>query len=77
MTRSTVSTSGEGQFVRLPNTVAFPDCVRDVDIVRVGNSRLISPRGRRWDDLFQSGPRVTDDFLAERVQRTADEREQF
>ena len=77
MTSSTVFTSNRSQAVRLPKGVAFPDDVHQVDILIIGRSRMIVPRGRRWDDLFLSGPRVSEDFLAERRQPTAEEREQL
>ena len=75
MTSSTVFTSGRSQAVRLPKAVAFPADVHQVDIVKIGRSRLIVPRGRRWDDLFESGPRASDDFMAERERPQAEERE--
>ena len=49
--------------------------VHHVDILKIGRSRVIVPQGKRWDDLFQSGPRVSDDFMAEREQPAAEERE--
>jgi len=75
MTRSTVFTSNRSQAVRLPKAVAFPADVRQVEIIKIGHSRLISPVGKRWDDLFLQGPRATDDFLSERQQPAAEERE--
>jgi antitoxin VapB len=75
MTRSTVFTSNRSQAVRLPKAVAFPGDVHQVEIVKLGHSRLISPVGKRWDDLFLHGPRASDDFMAERDQPTAEERE--
>ena len=77
MTSSTVFTSNRSQAVRLPKAVAFPDDVRQVDILKIGHSRLIVPKGKRWDDWLQSGPRVSDDFMAERVQPATEEREPF
>jgi antitoxin VapB len=77
MTRSTVFTSNRSQAVRLPKAVAFPADVHQVEIVKLGDSRLISPVGKRWDDLFLNGPRATEDFMSERRQPTADEREPF
>jgi antitoxin VapB len=74
MASSTVFTSNRSQAVRLPKGVAFPDDVHQVDILKVGASRVIVPRGRRWDDLFLNGPRATEDFLSERVQPAADQR---
>lgn len=77
MTSSTIFTSNRSQAVRLPKAVAFPEDVHKVDILKIGHSRVIVPQGRRWDDLFLHGPRVSDDFLSEREQPVAEERESF
>jgi antitoxin VapB len=77
MASSTVFTSNRSQAVRLPKAVAFPEDVHQVDILKIGRSRVIVPQGRRWDDLFQNGPRASDDFMVERAQPPAEEREQF
>jgi antitoxin VapB len=74
MTRSTVFTSNRSQAVRLPKAVAFPGDVHQVEIVKLGHSRLISPVGKRWDDLFLHGPRASDEFRGERDEPTAEER---
>jgi antitoxin VapB len=75
MTRSTVFTSNRSQAVRLPKAVAFPADVHQVEIIKIGHSRMISPVGKRWDDLFREGPRATEDFMRERDQPAAEERE--
>ncbi|WP_284776681.1 type II toxin-antitoxin system VapB family antitoxin [Agrobacterium sp. lyk4-40-TYG-31] len=77
MTTSTVFLSNKSQAVRLPKAVAFPDDVHQVDILKIGRSRVIVPHGRRWDDLFASGPRTSDDFMMEREMPLLDERESF
>ena len=77
MTRSTIFTTNRSQAVRLPKPVAFPDSVHLVEIVKIGHSRLVSPAGKRWDDLFASGPRASDDFMSPRRQPAAQEREPF
>jgi antitoxin VapB len=77
MTRSTVFRTNRGQAVRLPTPAAFPDDVHQVEIVKLGHSRLISPVGRRWDDLFLDGPRASDDFMTECRQPEAEERERL
>ncbi len=77
MTTSTVFTSNRSQAVRLPKPVAFPEDVHQVDILKIGRSRVIVPQGKRWDDLFLTGARATDDFLANREQPIAEERELF
>ena len=40
----------------------------------VGRRRL-SSRENRWDDFFKNGPRVSDDFMTEREQPPAEDRE--
>ncbi|MEX2693301.1 type II toxin-antitoxin system VapB family antitoxin [Rhizobium mongolense] len=77
MTSSTVFISNRSQAVRLPKAVVFPENVHQVDILKIGRSRVIVPQGKRWDDLFLSGPRVSEDFLSERKQPAAEEREPF
>lgn len=77
MTSSTVFTSNRSQAVRLPKAIAFPEDVHQVDILKIGRSRVIVPQGKRWDDLFEHGPRVSDDFLSEREQPPVEERESF
>lgn len=77
MTRSTIFNSNRSQAVRLPKAVAFPEGVHQVDILKIGRSRVIVPHGKRWDDLFQHGPRASDDFMAERVQPAAETRASF
>lgn len=75
--RSTVFKTNRSQAVRLPKAVAFPEDVREVEIVAIGASRLVSPAGRRWDDLFLRGSRVSDDFMVERIDPPAEKREEF
>ena len=75
MTSSTVFTTNRSQAVRLPKAVAFPEGVHEVDILKIGRSRVIVPKGRRWDDLFQSGPKASEDFMTQREQPPAEERE--
>lgn len=65
------------QAARLPKAVAFPEDVHVVDVLKIGRSRVIVPQGQRWDDLFLNGPRVSDDFMSEREQPAAEERESF
>lgn len=73
--RSTVFKTNRSQAVRLPKAVAFPEEVREVEIIKVGDSRIITPVGRRWSDFFLHGPRVSDDFMTERDDPPPEERE--
>jgi antitoxin VapB len=55
MTKSTVFTTNKSQAVRLPKPVALPETVKQVEITKVGRSRLISPVGHSWDTFFDAG----------------------
>jgi antitoxin VapB len=77
MARSTVFMTNRSQAVRLPKSVAFPDDVHEVEIIKVGHSRVVSPVGRRWDDFFSRASRASDDFMSERHQPAFEEREPF
>ena len=74
--RSTVFTNNRSQAVRFPKAVALPEDVRQVEIVRIGRSRLVTPAGQSWDEFFD-GPGAGDDFMPEREQPVAQEREGF
>jgi len=68
--------SNRTQAVRLPKAVAFPESVREVEIVALGRSRLITPAGESWDEWFDQ-PTASADFIAERVQEVDQERDDF
>lgn len=74
MEQSTVFTTNKSQAVRLPKPVALPSSVKKVDIIKVGNTRIIAPAGEAWDSWFD-GEGVSDDFMCEREQPTDQERE--
>jgi antitoxin VapB len=76
MARSTVFTTNRSQAVRLPKPVALPAGVRQVEVTKIGRSRLISPADQSWDTFFD-GPQPSDDFMPERRQPAADDREPF
>ena len=76
-TKTKLFTNNRTQAVRLPKDVAFPPGVREVEIVKQGNSRIILPAGKGWDELFRRGPRTSPDFMADREQPPAEEREPF
>nr|WP_243480085.1 type II toxin-antitoxin system VapB family antitoxin [Orrella daihaiensis] len=41
------------QAIRLPKALALPENVKSVDVVAMGNSRLIKPLGGAWDSWFE------------------------
>ena len=74
--RTKLFKSNQTQAVRLPKAVAFDESVTEVEIVVVGNTRIISPVGDSWDQWFD-GPGVSEDFMIEREQPGDQEREAF
>lgn len=52
MVETTLFKSNKTQAVRLPKDVAFPDDVKEVTIIKEGNTRIIAPADASWDDFF-------------------------
>lgn len=73
--KSKLFKSNRSQAVRIPKAVAFPEGVEEVEIVRSGDSRIITPIGKSWADYFENGPFVTDDFMIDREDWDFEERE--
>ncbi len=76
MERVKIFKNNKSQAVRLPRAVSLPDTVKEVDIICLGRSRLITPAGEAWGSWFE-GEGVTDDFMNECEQTGSRERETF
>lgn len=74
MERASIFKSNKSQALRLPKPVAYPDSVKQVDIVAQGRTRIITPAGESWDTWFD-GEGVTEDFMTDREQPPHQERE--
>ena len=74
MIQTNIFKSNQTQAVRLPKAVSMPDDVKEVDVIKVGNRRIISPSGTGWDEWFECG-NVTNDFMIERNQPEVQSRE--
>jgi antitoxin VapB len=66
--------SNQSQAVRLPKAVAFPDPIKKVTIIAIGNTRVIAPAEQSWDDWFDA-PAVSDEFMQDRQQSRPQKRE--
>ncbi|VAW63175.1 VapB protein (antitoxin to VapC) [hydrothermal vent metagenome] len=73
-TQTKLFKSNKSQAVRLPKAVEMPESVSAVDIVAIGNTRIITPAGDSWDVWFD-GEGVSDDFMASREQPVDQQRE--
>ena len=68
-------TTGRSQAVRLPKAFRFEG--KDVFIRKEGNRVILSEKPESWDDFFDSPARVTEDFMAERMDLPPQKRELF
>jgi len=68
--RTKVFKSNQSQAVHLPKAV------KKVDIVAIGNTRIITPSGGAWDSWFEQAG-FSEDFIASRDQANDQEREAF
>ena len=67
MTKTTVFQSGNSQAVRIPKDMALPDHIKKIDIIAVGDTRIIGPSEDTWkyvftalDQLQQDGDLIPD-----------------
>jgi antitoxin VapB len=67
--------SNRTQAVRLSKAVAFPEGVEQVEVLVVGEARVIVPRSRRWATFFADGPFADADFMSDRAQPGEQRRE--
>jgi len=76
MIETKIFKSNQSQAVRLPKAVAFPENIKEVSIVAIGETRIITPIEHTWDVWFDA-PRASDDFMLERNQPAPQPREPF
>lgn len=72
--RTRLFRTNKSQAVRLPKAVELPPSVNEVEIVAVGNARIITPAGESWDLWFDHSE-ATADFMEERDQPEDQQRE--
>ena len=77
MSTGTVFENNRTQAVRLPADTRFPEGIKHVSVRVVGYDRVISPVEKAWDSFFFGDKHVSDDFMTERDQPVAQDRESF
>lgn len=75
MSRTTLFRTNRTQAVRLAKDVALPDSVTEVEVTVIGDARVIIPIRADWYDWWSNGIAVTVDYLTERAQPEAQERD--
>lgn len=73
MTTAKLFRNGQSQAVRLPKEFALPG--REVFVRRVGDAVLLIPSADPWSGFEAALGQFSDDFMADRVQPAAEERE--
>ena len=67
--------NGRSQAVRLPKQYRFQ--ADEVNVHKIGDIVMLIPKDSKWQGLLQSIEMFSDDYMAERVQGTAEEREKL
>lgn len=76
MEKARIFKSNQSQAVRLPKPVALPDTVKEVQIIALGNARLIVPYGDAWSSWFEDEG-VSEEFMKDREQPEPQQREEL
>lgn len=66
MTSSKIFYNNTTQAIRLPKDVAFPEEVTELDILVLGNTRVLIPRGTGWQWWREHAPKFDADFSVDR-----------
>ena len=53
MEKARVFRSNKSHAIRIPKSVALPESVKQVDVITIGRSRLLTPVGEGWDSWFE------------------------
>jgi antitoxin VapB len=65
------------QYIWIPRELRFDARVRTVDVTAAGGELTIRPTKKRrsWAEFFRTGPRISDDFMRERIDSAWPERD--
>ena len=65
--------NGKSQAVRLPKAYRLKG--KEAFITKVGDAVILFPKKNKWDSLFSSLDKFSEDFMSERVQLKLEDRE--
>ncbi len=75
MNTAKIFTSGNSQAVRLPKSYRMKG--KEAFITKVGDALIILPKKKKWDSLFDSLNKFSDDFMSDRIQPEVETREEL
>ena len=67
--------NGQSQAVRLPKSYRLKG--KETYITRIGDAIILLPKMEKWDLMFSSLDKFSDDFMSDRTQPPLEEREEF
>ncbi len=70
-----IFTSGNSQAVRLPRSYRMKG--KEAVITKVGDALIILPKKNKWDSLFDSLNKFSDDFMSDRIQPEVETRDEL
>lgn len=70
---TTIFLSNRSQVIRLPKALELPENIKRVDIIAIGQIRIITPAGTSWNIWFEE-EHISEDFMALREQPTIQDR---
>jgi antitoxin VapB len=66
MSSSKIFYNNTTQAVRLPKDVAFPEGVTELDIIVLGENRVLIPKGTGWNWWREHAPKFDEDMSVDR-----------
>jgi antitoxin VapB len=75
MDTAKIFTNGQSQAVRLPKAYRLKG--KETYITKIGDAIILLPKLEKWDLLFLSLDKFSDDFMSERIQPSLEEREEL
>lgn len=77
MKYSKIFTNGGSQAVRIPAEYKFADNVKEVQVEKKGNCIILKAVQPSYENLINAVNNFSDDFMNERVQPEAEQRDLF
>jgi antitoxin VapB len=75
MTTAKLFQNGKSQAVRLPKSFRIKGT--EAYISKIGDAIILLPKREKWDSLFLSLGKFSDDFMSERIQPDLEIRDEF
>ena len=75
MDTAKIFTNGQSQAVRLPKAYRLKG--KETYITKIGDAIILLPKLEKWDLLFLSLDKFSDDFMIERSQPNLEDREEL